>query len=440
MVGPIRGREEVTEVSILTREITTEKRLEADRLAREAELARKNEELELALARQRALEAKLTQVAKLEAVGQLAGGIAHDFNNLLTGIGGVAALMARRLPATDPLQSELGDIRDAVERGAGLTRQLLAFSRQQMIAQTTLDLNVVLEESARMLSRLIGENIELVFERTPELWLVNGNRSQLEQVLMNLAVNARDAMPNGGMLRLALENVVLDAAFCQSQPEAAPGHYVRLSVVDTGTGMDGATLSRIFEPFFTTKPVGSGTGLGLPTVYGIVKQAGGFIQVWSELGQGTRFDIHLPMATAPISTAPPRPRLGPGGAETVLLVEDDPLVLRTAKRVLESLGYAVRTASHGDDAISLIEAGLKFDLLLTDVILPGCDGHTVYRHARQKRADVRVLFMSGYTDDFIAEKSITEAGGHFLHKPFTPDELAAEVRDVLDAREPRSND
>ncbi|HEY6559208.1 MAG TPA: PAS domain S-box protein [Polyangiaceae bacterium] len=434
IVSPVRQNGAVVQVSVLTREITFEKKLEAERVAREEELSRKNAELEQALAQQRALEAKLTQSAKLEAVGRLAGGIAHDFNNLLTGISGVVALVAQRLPSNDSLRADIVELQQAVERGAGLTRQLLAFSRQQLVVHTALDLNDIVQDSTRMLSRLIGENIELEFERAPDLWSVNCNRSQIEQILMNLVVNARDAMPNGGKLLLEIKNVELDASYCEVQPDAAVGNFVRLCVSDTGTGMDAATQARIFEPFFTTKPVGTGTGLGLATVYGIVRQGGGFIHVYSELGHGTAFKIYWPAVEAQraVSSAPPRER--PHGEETILVVEDEHLVLRLVRRMLQSLGYSVLTARRGDEALTLIESGIEFDLLLTDVILPGYDGHTLFKRATALRPGLVAVFMSGYTDDFIASKGVLEAGGHFLQKPFTPAELAGTVRKALDAR------
>jgi PAS domain S-box-containing protein len=434
IVSPIRKHDVVTQVSLLTREITLEKKLEAERAAREAELARKNSELEQALAQQRALEAKLTQSAKLEAVGRLAGGIAHDFNNLLTGISGVVALAAERLPSNDSLRADIVDLQHAVERGAGLTRQLLSFSRQQLVVHTAHDLKDIVSDATRMLSRLIGENIELTFTCDPDLGPVNCNRSQIEQILMNLVVNARDAMPSGGKLLLELGNVVLDASYCEVQPDAAPGNFVRLCVSDTGTGMEPATQARIFEPFFTTKPAGASTGLGLATVYGIVRQSGGFIHVYSEPGHGTVFKIYWPAAEA--QRAPPsvRPRERPQGEETILVVEDEHLVLRLVRRMLQSLGYSVLTARRGDEALTLIESGIEFDLLLTDVILPGCDGHTLFKRASALRPTLAAVFMSGYTDDFIASKGVLDAGGHFLQKPFTPAELASTVRAALDAR------
>ena len=280
VAGPIREGNVVTQVSILTREITAERRMQA-------QAAKAEEQLRL-------MEAKLAQSAKLEAVGQLAGGIAHDFNNLLTGIAGVAEILATRFGPHDPAFRDVTDLRQAVERGAGLTRQLLAFSRQQPVAPTVIDMNDLLDESARLLRRLIGEDIELEWAKSSELVCVRCDRSQVEQVLMNLAVNARDAMPKGGRLKIELACVTIDENAADVHPEAHAGDFAQLVVTDTGCGMDPSVLARIFEPFFTTKPIGSGTGLGLATVYGIVRQSGGFIQVRSEPGQGTSFQIHLP--------------------------------------------------------------------------------------------------------------------------------------------------
>ncbi|HMJ15568.1 MAG TPA: PAS domain S-box protein [Polyangiaceae bacterium] len=438
VVGPIRQGTLVTHLSILTRETSVEKRLEAERSTREEELARKNAELEQALENQRALEAKLTQAAKLEAVGRLAGGIAHDFNNLLTGISGVISLVSARLPQNDSMRIDVTDLQEAVERGAGLTRQLLAFSRQQVLAQSTLDLNEVIGAATRVLSRLIGENIDLRFPPTSGLWTISCNRSQVEQILMNLAVNARDAMPAGGKLLLEVSNVLIDASYCEAQPDAVPGKFVRLTVTDSGTGMDAATKARIFEPFFTTKPLGSGTGLGLATVYGIVRQCGGFIHVYSELEQGTSFKIYWPATEGGSAEVVIAPRERPEGEETILVVEDEQLVLRLVRRMLQSLGYAVITASRGDEALRMIESGARFDLLLTDVILPGCDGHTLFKRAVTLRPGIAAVFMSGYTDEFIAINGIVDAGGHFLQKPFSSDELARIVRTALDARARRA--
>ncbi len=420
LVGPIRHGDAVTHLSILTRDITSEKSAQAQ--ARHAEQ------------RLRQIELKLAQAGKLEAVGQLAGGIAHDFNNLLTGIGGVVELLVLRLAKDDPTLQDVLELRHAVERGAGLTRQLLAFSRQAPIAPTILNLDQLLEETSRMLRRLIGEDIELSLVPAAEEVCVRADRTQLEQVLLNLAVNARDAMPGGGQLRMELCRVHIDTRARQQHPDARPGDFARLRVSDTGLGMDEATLSRIFEPFFTTKPIGAGTGLGLSMVHGIVSKAGGFVQVTSQLGAGATFDVWLPLADerqAPLATLAEARR---GGRETVLIVEDDALVLRFTSQLLRKLGYEVIGAPRAEEALAAIETGQAFDLLLTDVLLPGMDGLELFRRAAALRGAFPVVFMSGYTDNLLAEKGLEETGAAFLQKPFSHDELAAKVRAALDAR------
>jgi two-component system, cell cycle sensor histidine kinase and response regulator CckA len=419
LVGPIREGDVVTHLSVLTREITAEKL--AQNQARQAE-----QQL-------RQMEVKLAQAAKLEAVGQLAGGIAHDFNNLLTGIGGVVELLKLRLPRDDPNLRDVLDLRQAVDRGAGLTRQLLAFSRQQPIAPTVLNLNVLLEETSRMLGRLIGEDIELLLAPATEELCVRADRTQLEQVLLNLAVNARDAMPGGGRLRLELSRAHIDARGGRQHPDARPGDFARLQVSDTGLGMDEATLSRIFEPFFTTKPIGAGTGLGLSMVHGIVSKAGGFVEVKSEPGNGASFDVWLPLAHERQLAAETAPAIRRGGRETVLLVEDEEMVLRFTSELLKRLGYEVLTATRAEEALARIEAGERFDLLLTDVLLPGIDGLELFRRLAAARGAFPVVFMSGYTANVLAERGVEEVGAAFLQKPFSHDELAAKVRAALDA-------
>jgi two-component system, cell cycle sensor histidine kinase and response regulator CckA len=419
LVGPIREGDAVTQLSVLTRDITAEKLAQSQARQVEQQL--------------RQVETKLAQAAKLEAVGQLAGGIAHDFNNLLTGIGGVVELLRLRLPKDDPNLPDVLDLRQAVDRGAGLTRQLLAFSRQQPIAPTVLNLNELLDETSRMLRRLIGEDIELLLLPAAEELCVRADRTQLEQVLLNLAVNARDAMPGGGQLRLELSRAQIDAHGRRQHPDARPGHFARLRVSDTGLGMDEPTLSRIFEPFFTTKPIGAGTGLGLSMVHGIVSKAGGFVEVKSERGKGASFDVWLPLAHERQVVAEAAPALRRGGRETVLLVEDEEMVLRFTSQLLTRLGYEVLTASRAEEALALIEAGERFDLLLTDVLLPGIDGLELFRRVAARRGAFPVVFMSGYTDNVLAEKGVAEAGAAFLQKPFSHDELAAKVRAALDA-------
>jgi len=420
LVGPIRSGTEITHLSILTRDITQEHRGRTAALDAERQL--------------RTLEAKLHQSAKLEAVGQLAGGIAHDFNNLLMGIGGVAELLAERFGPTDPATRDLQDLQDAVARGAGLTRQLLTFSRQQTVAPAVLELGLVVSDATRLLRRLLGGSIDLQFVAPTQPLLVQCDRTQLEQVLMNLAVNARDAMPKGGRLTIELSTVTVDEAVNREHPEVRPGQFARLVVADQGHGMDAATLARIFEPFFTTKPMGAGTGLGLSVVYGIVRKSGGFIELTSEPGRGTTFAVHLPIATGEAVPAPSRMSSRPRGTETILLVEDEDVVLRFVQRLLEALGYRVLTAPRGDTALAMIEAGARFDLLLSDVLLPGIDGHQLGARLAQLRPGLPMVLMSGYSDKVLDVNSPAQGEASFLQKPFTHEVLATTVREALDRR------
>ena len=419
LVGPIKAGDVVTHASIMTRDISAERLMQAQ--ARQAE-----QQL-------RQMESKLAQTAKLEAVGQLAGGIAHDFNNLLTGIGGVVELLAMRMAADDPSLLDVLDLRQAVERGAGLTRQLLAFSRQQPIAPTVLELNALLEETSRLLRRLIGEDIELLLVPCAEEVHVRADRTQLEQVLLNLAVNGRDAMAGGGRLQVELTRERIDASERHRHPDARPGQFARVRVSDNGTGMDEATIGRIFEPFFTTKPIGAGTGLGLSMVHGIVTKAGGFIEVSSELGLGSTFDVWLPLSADKACTTEVTTVARQGGRETIVLVEDEQMVLRFTTKLLERLGYQVRPFASAEMALAELQGGATFDLLLTDILLPGIDGHELYRRVVTARGHFPVVFMSGYTANLLAEKGLQEAGAAFLQKPFSHDELAAKVRAALDA-------
>ena len=421
LVGPIRTGGEVTHLSVLTRDITGEKKAQAQALEAEQQLRR--------------METKLAQSAKLEAVGQLAGGIAHDFNNLLTGIGGLAELLALRL-APHPALSEVLELRRAVQRGAALTRQLLAFSRQQTIAPTVLSMNALLEDTSRMLRRLIGPEVELVLDAPGEELCVHADPSQLEQVLVNLAVNARDAMAGAGRLLLALSRATLGEDDLQ-HPHARPGDYLRLTVSDTGKGMDDATQARIFEPFFTTKPSGLGTGLGLSLVHGIVTKAGGFVSVRSRPGQGSTFEVWLPRVLGQKPAPAPSLRPPARGSETVLVVDDEEMALSGTSQLLQQLGYHVLSASCGEDALAIVEAGAKLDLLLTDVLLPGINGPELSRRVVALRAGLPVVFMSGYADDALADSRLTQHGALFLPKPYSYDELASKVRAALDAQPAR---
>jgi two-component system cell cycle sensor histidine kinase/response regulator CckA len=380
------------------------------------------------------LEEQLRQAQRLEAIGQLAGGIAHDFNNLLTVISGYAETL---LDGRDrDTEHELDQIARAAERAAILTRQLLAFSRRQVLQPRVVDMNQVVEGVAPMLTRLIGENVELVTSLEPELHSVLADPSQLEQVLLNLTVNARDAMPHGGTLTMQTANVDLDEDYVAHHGEATPGPHVMLAVSDNGQGMDAETLSHMFEPFFTTKPVGTGTGLGLATVYGIVKQSGGSIWIYSEPGGGTTFKVYLPREDAAVPEGDPAPRATSpvaDGTETILVAEDEPSLRALSARILEKYGYEVIAAESPTDALRIVEAnGRRFDLLLTDLIMPELSGAELAQRVQALVPGIRVLFMSGYADDIVTKNGALEPGAPFLEKPFTAKELAAKVRELLD--------
>ena len=380
-----------------------------------------------------ALEGQLRHAMKMEAVGRLAGGIAHDFNNLLTAILGHTDLVLTALPADDTNRPAVEEVSAAAHRAAALTRQLLAFSRKQTLEPRRLVLNGVVASMEKMLRRLIGEEIVLSTQLDERLGAVRADQSQLEQVIVNLVVNARDAMPRGGTLRLTTSN----AALGESKRDVAPGPYVRLSVSDDGIGMAPDTLAHVFEPFFTTKDIGQGTGLGLATVYGIVRQSGGYIEVKSDVGRGTTFDINLPRLVDDLDQEPLTVTAHPatGGSETILLVEDEPSVRRLARRVLERLGYEILEAASG--AAALAAAGERdgpIDLLLTDVVMPGLRGDELAAQLAPLRPDMVVLYISGYTDGAMDLGAVRAAGSEFLAKPFTPEALARKVRDLLDAR------
>ena len=384
---------------------------------------------------QRHLEEQFRQSQKMEAVGQLAGGIAHDFNNLLTAILGNTQLLLRELPPGDSKRGDVEEIRKASERAASLTRQLLAYSRRQMLQPVVLDLNVVVAEMDKLLRRLIGEHIALVTVLAPDLGRVKADPNQLEQVIVNLAVNARDAMPEGGKLTIETANVDLDEVFAQAHLGSVPGAYAMLAVTDTGSGMDATVRAHLFEPFFTTKEVGKGTGLGLATVYGIVKQSDGYISVYSEPGHGSSFKIYLPRIATP-ARAPAGPQKGgpARGTETVLVVEDEPAVLSLSRRALEAQGYVVLAASDAAAALRVVERhGGMIHLLLTDVVMPGLSGRELADQLAGQRPGIRVLYMSGYPGDAVVQHGTLPSGSAFLQKPFSPDGLARKVRDVLDA-------
>ncbi|MDB5306446.1 MAG: Blue-light-activated protein [Gemmataceae bacterium] len=381
------------------------------------------------------LEEQYRQAQKMEAVGQLAGGIAHDFNNLLTIINGYSDLLLQSLPPADPSRALLAEIHRAGERSAGLTRQLLAFSRRQVLAPRVLDLNAVVADTEKMLRRVIGEDVRLAIAPGHGLWPVRADSGQVEQVLLNLAVNARDAMPTGGRLTIETRNVELDDEYARAHPGARPGPHILLAASDSGCGMTPEVKARIFEPFFTTKGPGKGTGLGLATVYGIVTQSGGHIGVDSEAGVGTTFKVYLPRADGPVggskvragALAPPR------GAETVLLVEDDPGVRALTRHILAGCGYTVVEAGDGDEAArAAVRHAGPIHLLVTDVVMPGQGGRAVAERLLERHPGLKVLYVSGYTDDAVVRHGVLHEAVNFLQKPFSPVALAHKVREVLD--------
>jgi len=390
----------------------------------------------------RRLEAQFLQAQKMEAVGRLAGGVAHDFNNVLCVILSYADLVSEDLKPEDPLRADVGAITVAAKRAAELTRQLLTFSRQQVVDTRVLNLNAVLDEMEPMLNRLLGADIELTILSGLAPWSVRADAGQIEQVVMNLAVNARDAMPLGGQLTVETSNVEFDAEYARVHHEVEPGAYVLLAVSDTGVGMSGAVMARVFEPFFTTKEQGKGTGLGLATVFGIVKQSGGHVFVYSEPGHGTTFKIYLPRASGNLDTAPLPTSTIPEqhGVGTVLLVEDEDQVRVLARTILRRKGYTVLDAQNGGEAMLVCEqhAG-NIDLLLTDVVLPRMSGRQLAERLAVVRPSMKVLYMSGYTDDAILQHGLINSGVAFLQKPFTPTSLARKVHEVLQKSRAESN-
>jgi PAS domain S-box-containing protein len=379
------------------------------------------------------LEEELRQAQKIESIGRLAGGVAHDFNNLLTAINGYADLMLEDLAEDHRWRGAVTEIRRAGERAAELTGQLLAFSRRQLLQPRVLDLNVLVTDSTKMLKRLLGEDIEVITSLDPTLGHVTADAGQLHQIILNLAVNARDAMPRGGHLSIETQNVVLDEE--QLHLSLQPGAYVMLAVSDNGSGMDQETLSRIFEPFFTTKESTKGTGLGLSTVYGIVKQSGGSIFVYSEPGRGTTFKIYLPRSDKAVSaTMEPRVEVDTlRGSETVLVVEDEEAVRKLIEQALRKYGYRVIEATNGTEALRVCEHhDPPIRLMVTDVVMPGMSGRELAARVREQLPDLRVLYMSGYTDDTVIRHGLLDASMFFLQKPFTPSALARKVRQTLD--------
>jgi PAS domain S-box-containing protein len=381
------------------------------------------------------LEHQFHQSQKLEAIGRLAGGVAHDFNNLLMAIMGYCDLTMIGLGKDVPQYHYVEEIEKAADRASSLTRQLLALSRRQVLQPKILDLNQVLSEIKKMLLRVIGEDIELIARLAPDLGLIKADKGQLEQVIMNLTVNARDAMPEGGKLIFETSNVEIDEEYHHRHPVVTPGPYILLTVSDTGEGMDKETQAHIFEPFFTTKGLGKGTGLGLSTVYGIIKQSNGFIWVYSECGKGTTIKIFLPRTQESLLASEKmlEPMSSPLGSETILLIEDEPMLRTAIKEGLEMNGYAVLDASNGDEALLIAQRySNPIHLVLTDVVMPGRNGREVAEQLTPIHPEAKILYMSGYTNDAVIRHGLLNEQTAFLQKPFTPKALACKVRETLD--------
>jgi two-component system, cell cycle sensor histidine kinase and response regulator CckA len=396
-------------------------------------------ERKLAEEKLRLSEEQLRMSQKLEAVGQLAGGVAHDFNNILTVITGYSDILMKKTAENDPNRGKIEEIKRAAERASSLTHQLLAFSRKQVLQPKLFKLNSLVADIGKMLQRLIGEDIELAMVLTEDSAEINADPGQIEQVLMNLVVNARDAMPNGGKVTIETANVEIDRAYAEMHIAVQPGSYAMLAVSDNGSGMDHETQKHIFEPFYTTKDQGKGTGLGLSTVYGIVNQSGGNIWVYSEVGQGTIFKIYLPRVvcktSAPQADLQADKPLVSGGTETILLVEDEPQIRRMTFEFLTESGYEVLVAANGIEALKILEEkSAPVHLILTDVIMPGMNGRELAERVTVLRPGTKVLYMSGYTNDAIVRHGVLDSGTWFIQKPFSPDALGSTVREVLDSK------
>jgi signal transduction histidine kinase len=436
-------------ISTLEHEIAERERVEADlrQVRDELEqrvrerttgLAQANQALRAEIAERKRLEAQLVQSQKIESVGRLAGGIAHDFNNLLMAISSYAELAADGLPADHTARDDLGEIRKAASRAGGLTQQLLTFARKQIMDPRVMDLSDTVRDVEKLLGRLIGEDIEIIVAPAVGLWHVKVDIGQIEQLLIDLAVNARDAMPNGGKLTIQVENVLLDERDASvADADLAPGAYLRLTVSDTGTGMNAQTQAHLFEPFFTTKDVGSGTGLGLATCYGVVKQHAGHITCRSEVGKGTTFDIYLPCVDEAPDDRPARaePPDLPRGDERLLLVEDEAAVRALIARALRELGYTIVELSNGEQALQYVQAHPRerFDLLLTDVVMPRLGGEQLAERLTASDPALKVLFISGYTDSAKLTHGRLQAKQLILTKPFAPSLLARQLRATLDS-------
>jgi len=387
------------------------------------------------ITQQKILEAQLLQAQKMEAIGALAGGVAHDFNNLLTTIIGCSDLMMMSIGKDHELREDLEDIKKAGYQAASLTRQLLAFSRRQILEPKVIDLNDVIPDMDRMLRRLIGEDIDLETVLAPDLGRVEADPGQIEQIIMNLAVNARDAMPRGGRLTMETANVELDEVYARSHAGVTPGPYVMMAISDSGTGMDEETLSKVFDPFFTTKEIGKGTGLGLSTIYGIVKQSNGNIWVYSEPGKGTTFKIYLPRVEKEIEETEAVEAAAESltGSEAILVVEDNEMVRDLVQTIFQRHGYSVLTAQDGEEAIKVSkEHDGPIHLMVTDVVMPNMSGKELAERLNALRPDMKVLYMSGYTDNAIVHHGVLAQEMLFIQKPFTPESLARKVREVID--------
>jgi two-component system cell cycle sensor histidine kinase/response regulator CckA len=380
------------------------------------------------------LEEQVQQTRRMEAVGRLAGGVAHDFNNLLTAILGYCELLLEDLDADDPRHAQIRVIQNAGTSAAALTRQLLAFSRRQIIEPKLVDLNVVVADMRSTLGQLISEDVQIVVHLPPGLAPVKVDRGQVEQIVMSLVLNARDAMAHGGTLTIQTADIELDEHYAKTHFDVTPGSHVLLTVSDTGSGMTPEVQARVFEPFFTTKELGRGTGLGLATTHGIVRRSGGSIEVHSEVGKGTSFKVYFPKAdvSEPVVEPPPPPVRVRAGAETVLVVEDEEALRELTKRLLERAGYTVLIAANAAEALRLFEEHPGIDLLLTDVVMPGASGPALVTQLVEQRPGLKVIYMSGYTDEAVIHRGDLTPGIAFLHKPFTSAALGRKVRDMLD--------
>jgi len=423
-----RRTAELVQSESMSRQLAAEQKQAADSLEQALDNLRRE------MKRRRGLESQLIQAQKMEAIGRLAGGVAHDFNNLLTVILGYNEMLTEQVKEDPAALDYTREVLQAAERASALTNQLLAFSRRQVSVPRIVDLNQVVAHIDKMLGRIIGEDVELEIRLAPELAPVRADPAHMDQVIMNLAVNSRDAMPSGGKLTIETANVQLTEEYAGSHLDCAPGPYVLLSVSDTGTGMDEATKSRLFEPFFTTKEKGKGTGLGLSIVYGIVKQHGGEILVYSEVGQGTVFKIYLPAAVAPAESVAPagQPVRAAAVPRNILLVEDEEQVRNLTRTILERQGHRILHAGAGEEALVLArDASQAIDLLLSDIVMPRMNGLELAKEVRALRPGIRILFMSGYTDNAVVRQGMIDADTPFIQKPFTAAALYSKIQEVM---------